>query len=237
VAFAYTGLARIGQTPTDKWLVHTVASARKHNDLAAICEHIRATATEAFANLRLDGSLRRHAFQGLGWFRPRGISALRPGVVTIANALAQDGTWLASAEAAFSIRTLIPARIQPGFVLTMIGVDPSPAEKKAVWRLIRRCARQRAGTRAFLTAMILSVRWLSRRYAAIGPGLMAICLPRKAIEQTESTDNFLAMASGPVDSGCTFLNIPSSGSTPVSFGPNAVMGGSFVGDVKIEALQ
>jgi len=236
VAFAYTGIANLEQTRTDRWFAQVVAAAGFSGDFRAICDHVQATATAAFEKLCVDAGLRRHAFQGVGWFRPRGETSLRPGVLTISNALSEDGRWLSSAAPTFTTRVLVPSDLPEGFLLESVGVDPSAAERRAIWRLVRRCARTRAGAGAFLRAMIVAVRWLGRRYAVIGPSLMAICLPKSAAEETERSGSFTAMASSPTDSRCTFLNIPPAGPRPISFGPHAVCGGSVIMDVEIHDL-
>ena len=108
VIIGYTGISKVNGENTDLWLTRVAASVNS-TDMGAISSKIRDEATSAFRRMNFASRYKRHAFQGAGWFSDPDRSALRPGIVTVHNAL-EFGTlaWLPYARPSFDLVTSFP---------------------------------------------------------------------------------------------------------------------------------
>lgn len=231
VAFSYAGLAQIGTASSDErtdfWLTRVISSGPT-DDMAQVAERIRVAATEAFAKLTCPAAVKRHAFQGVGWFRLKGESAFTPGIITIDNAVDhQTGTWLPEAKDEFMIVTQFPTRLPGSCILNSVGKSLNPHEKRAVVRFVRKCVKHRSSTPSVVgSSLVTSLQWLSSRYepdSPIGKGLMLVSLPRRSVEHSETSGHVLLLASTPSKTNQTFLYVSATGSVTY-FGPHFVMG-------------
>src|SRR4051812_26726217 len=68
VAFGYTGISHIENQRADTWLLGVVRT-QDTNNMSATAEAIREAATRAFRRMPVASRYKRHAFQGVGWFR------------------------------------------------------------------------------------------------------------------------------------------------------------------------
>lgn len=229
VIFGYTGISKVNGENTDLWLTR-VAASMATTDVGAISRRICDEATNAVHQMGFASRYKRHAFQGAGWFSDPNGSALRPGIVTIHNAL-EPGThaWLPYARRRFELVTDFPRIGQAQFHLTSVGLTPTPQEKGAIYRVVRKCVHRRLRRQqCVLYALVMSMRWLHHRYqpnSPIGPNMMAVSLPKSAAERTAQTGHFTALAAGPAAGTATFLDVNISGRADV-FGPHFVYGGS-----------
>lgn len=229
VIFGYTGISKVNGENTDLWLTRVAASVNS-TDMGKISRKIRDEATSAFRRMNLASRYKRHAFQGAGWFSDPKRPALRPGTVTVHNAL-ESGTlaWLPYARPSFELVTNFPQIGRAQFHLSSVGLTPTPAEKEAVYKLVRKCVHRRLRRQeSVLYALVFSMRWLHNRYqpnSPIGPNMMAVSLPKIAAEHVAQTGEFMAVAGGPVAGTTTFLDINISGRAEI-FGPHVVHGGS-----------
>lgn len=229
VIIGYTGISKVNGENTDLWLTRIAASVGS-TDMGAISRKIRDEATSAFKLMNFASRYKRHAFQGAGWFSDPERPTLRPGIVTIHNAL-ESGTlaWLPYARTSFDLVTNFPRIGSAQFHLTSVGLTPTPAERGAIFQLVRKCVHRRLRRQeSILNALVLSMRWLHNRYqpnSPIGPNVMAVSLPKVAAERVAKTGEFMALAGGPVAGTATFLDINISGRTEV-FGPHVVHGGT-----------
>jgi hypothetical protein len=191
VIFGYTGISRVTGNKTDSWLARVAASANS-TDMAVVARSIRDEATKDFKRMTFASRYKRHAFQGAGWFSNPDGPGLRPGIITIENALDPDtGDWLRYARPIFALKTEFPKLRRAQLYLTAVGLRPADHERGAVYQLVRKCVHRRERRQeAVLHAMILSMRWLHQRYepnSPIGPNLMAVSLPRVAAERLAQT--------------------------------------------------
>jgi hypothetical protein len=232
VAFGYTGLGAMGNQPTDVWLAHTIAGAG--TDMAAKTERVRQRAHVEVRRLPLPGHLKRHAFQGVGWFRLRPEGWLSPGLIWIHNTFDhQTGEFLSTALPEFRVASFFPFKLPGGYLLKHVGFDPTQSERSAVCRLIHKAVRHRRSTlKTVMDGLILSFRWLSTRHPdRIGASLMALCLPRRSVELFQETHRLPVLMGPPDDTAATFVYISSTGSK-VSFGPIVVMGGTVLSNFR-----
>jgi hypothetical protein len=232
VAFAYSGLSAIGGERSDDWVARVIADGPT-NDMAQVTHRIKERATRDFQQLNIASRFKHHAFQGVGWFRLKGEDWLSPGVITIDNAIDhQTGTWLAEPRVEFQVTTQFPSKLPGSCILNSVGLPPSAEEKNAVVRLVRKCAKHpRTTCRTVLHSLIISLRWLSSRHSQIGHGLMAICLPKRSVEESERTGHMLMIAGPPSDLISSFVYVSATGSA-VTFGPHFVGGRSVLTDFK-----
>jgi hypothetical protein len=234
VSFGYTGLAYIGQERTDTWLARVISEGPVL-DMAAVAERIRLAATATFRPLPKRS--RHHAFQAVGWFRLSGEQQLSPGIITIHNCIdEQTGLWLPEAFAEFRTSTQFPSSFPGGCVLNSIGVMPTPEERDAIIRLVRKCVKHRRSTPATVVqALIISAGWLSGRHPRIGNSILALCMPKRSVEEWERTRSFGLMAAPPNDMTATFSSASPRGGLTWN-GPHVVSEGIVLTDLKVGAL-
>jgi hypothetical protein len=224
VSFGYTGLANIGAVRTDDWLAKVISQGPTIRDMSAVADRIRTAANEAFRGI--PRGIGRHIFQGVGWFRLAGEKDLTPGVITIHNCLDEaTATWLPEAYPEFRISTQFPSSLPGNCILQSVGVDPTPQEKSAVLRLVRKCAKRKNPV-AVVQAMIRSMRWLSGRHSRIGNSFLAVSIPKRSVEEIERTGRLLLVASPPNDRTASFLYI--SAGKLIWHGPHIVKEGTFL---------
>ncbi|HEX6052487.1 MAG TPA: hypothetical protein VFZ21_24655 [Gemmatimonadaceae bacterium] len=217
MGFGYTGLAKIGAEPTDAWLASTAAEVPS-TDLKAVCDHIARRATEAFANLRIDRRLSRHAFIGVGWTARIGSAALHPTLCTISNAIDGSGEWKPLADPSFTLQVNNWDRFGAGFGIAAAGQTLRREEKYAMWRLIRRCVKKGTGPPAILRALVIAMNYSATKYNSVGRSLMALCMPRAAVERFMETGEAIFLAGVPLTEQNTFRYLRPGGS-PVTYGP------------------
>lgn len=234
VSFGYTGLAQILNERSDNWLARVISEGPT-NDMAEVAERIRSAASEAFRRMPNRAA---HAFQGVGWFRLKGENRLSPGIITIHNCLdEQTGLWLGEPSKDFRILTQFPSSLPGSCILNSVGVTPTARDKSAVLRLVRKCVKHRTSTPAtVLKALIVSMRWLSRRYVRIGKSLLAVSLPKNSVEEWERTGRFMLLAAPPNDLTATFTYVSPRGSQ-TWFGPHIASQGVVLTDVKVGSLD
>ncbi len=234
--FGYTGLSEIGGERTDTWLAKVISQSDT-NDMAAVTNHIRESANRAFERMTGPKKNRRCAFQGVGWLRLQGESDFSPASLTIHNAIdPQTGMWLAEPIDEFRLNTRWPSHFPNYCVMESVGVIPSLAEKDAVFRLVRRCVKRHKSTPLTVReALIRSLRWLSTRHKTVGPGMMAVCLPKRGAEEAERTGRRMVLAGTYSDVAPTFVYISAEGSAKY-FGPHFVSKGVVLTDFQAGSL-
>jgi hypothetical protein len=233
VVFGYTGISKINGENTDLWLARmALAATVQSNDMAKVCYRIQDEATLAFKRMSFSSKYKRHAFQAVGWFsNPEG-PKLRPGIITLQNAIdPKTNGWLLEARSEFDLSKNFPLLGRKQFVLNSVGLSPTARERSAILQFIRKCVHRRTRQKeAVLEAMIISMRWLHFRYepnSPIGPNIMAVSIPRLSVENSAQSGDFVALASGPLDNVATFLDVNITGRKHF-FGPHFVCGGTMM---------
>ena len=237
--FGYTGISKINGENTDLWLTR-IAASTSSSDMGVIARTIRDEATSAFRRMNFASRYKRHAFQGAGWFSSPDDHGLRPGTVTVHNAI-ESGTikWLPYARPSFELSVDLPRIGRAQFYLYSVGLTLGQSEMSAIYRLVRKCVHRRQRRQeSTLWALILSVRWLHDRYepnSPIGPNVVAVSLPRVAAERVAETGEFLAVSSGPAATHATFLDVNASGRIE-TFGPNVAHAGSMMSGFAVRPI-
>lgn len=248
LVLGYTGISLVDGQRADRWLANTLA---KHcsNSIDQTLAGLREEATAAFARMKIDRRYKRHAFHGIGWFNTEKDPYLRPGIITVTNFFDRPTKrWLSVAKDEFEsslwglsgFEGLHGPRIQRHqFYVTSVGTQPSPAEQATIFSVLRSCAhRDRGRSRVMLQAMVMATRWLSTRYepnSPIGRNLLAVALPRRAVERQLATGGIATISSGPEDEAATFLSVPEF-QRAEHYGPNFVVRGCAMVDFRAGPL-
>lgn len=230
-SFGYTGLAEVGSVRTDNWLANVVAKSSSR-DMSQTLTAIRDSATEAFRSINLPAEIKRHAFQGVGWVFEKGFPSAVPGVLTVSNAIGNRWEWLPAARESFDRRVALFPTLPRGFELMSVGQDISDRHRRAVLRLVGRCAKHSAPPGAFLRSLLLSMRWLGGWYPTIGPSLMAVSIPKEAAEIVARTGRMEALLAGPLGRTASFLCFGPDGRAQ-PYGPHAATRGIVLSNFEV----
>jgi hypothetical protein len=225
--FAYTGLAYVGQTRTDRWLVDRLASAFQQSkpNIGAAIGIIATEASQAFQ--RISGRERkRHEFVAVGWgtFQAEP-DRLRPSILRLSNTLDETGNWLPQAKRHFE---LIPTFLQNdepfGFLAS--GQKLSDAEEASIRRNLGRSLAHGRGPGAVARLLTTLVRIVASRNTRVGKSMLINVLPIRAVGKQGAsgvpTNEELPLSHlSSRTEEATFLYVAADHS-PRSYGPNAV---------------
>lgn len=183
VAFAYTGLAEIEGLKTDHWLLDKLMPIREipQMPLAAVCAKIAYHATQAFQKPPLSLFPRpflRHAFIGVGWFpgtRLKPVSFL----VSISNALNDEGEWLAEAKDTFTVNLHSTGSELP-FELCAAG-ELNKRKRIELMRLLRKCVCKGTGPKPIADTFAATIREKAAANPRVGSALLLASIPKGVI--------------------------------------------------------
>lgn len=97
--FGYSGLAKIAGLNTDIWLALLLGNAQPTDPFP----YVATEAANAMHGLALSGDIKRLAFIAIGWRRDDANTDYLPIITIVTNAMRKDGSWLPTADDAFSI--------------------------------------------------------------------------------------------------------------------------------------
>jgi hypothetical protein len=231
VVFGYSGISHIEGQRTDAWIAD-IAAKETSGNLSSICRRIRIEASRAFQRTLLESSKKRHAFQCIGWFWAADGSSLRPGIVTIHNALdLKNRVWRADAKAIFDGVIDFPQLSGSQFKLTWIGEQLSEAEISELNLNIAKCMTMGEGKQeAVLEALIQAALTIGNNRgpaSRVGPNLMAVSLPRAAADTVVHSGLLHVIARGPTPHSATFLDVNPDAPRKIN-GPICVLRGTLV---------
>jgi hypothetical protein len=238
MSFGYTGIAEILGQPTDLWLMDRVAEVV--NDAGAIFEHIRARATEDFPKMTSNTmEEKRHVFQIVWWYRKRIDLPFVPAITHIENTVnPETAKWLPRSRPEFKIHSREFSRLTDGqYRWISTGYQPSPDQKKRIKDLIRgSLIHERSSPLAVIDAIAMAIREISRSsgtdISTVGEDLLAVRIPKTAVERAYATDDFSIFMAPPSLDAPTFLYLPKQGG-PIHYGPHLVMGGAACFNVQV----
>lgn len=230
MSFGYTGISKILGQDTDHWLTNRVAQVGDKS-AAEIFEHIRARATEDF--LRYYGYSmpeKRHVFQIVGWSRTEQHSGYVPIIAHIENAIdPTTGLWLKNSRREFRVHVRgFSFRKKFKYAWTTAGYQLSPAQKVRMKNLIRgSLVRENSSPMAVIESIAIAIRELSDSsgsdVSTIGKDLLAVRIPRKAVERMIDTGTFSVLFAPHAPEITTFVYLSNEGSS-IQWGPHIVMG-------------
>jgi hypothetical protein len=228
LAIAYSGLAEICGIRTDLWLAEIVARWNRV-ELSELVQAIANSATRDFSRMQIDPRWRRHAFHGVGWYYNPSTRLLVNQAFKISNAIDErTGSWLPAALPEF--RTWGPGEmpLNSGYFLESVGSRLHPSELGHLRAIADACVRRPEWhAPALLQGLARGVRELSQRYDTIGPGVMAISLPRLSVETADRTGHSFAIVGRPEESVATFWYVTATGIAE-ALGPVFVNGSTII---------
>ena len=236
-AFAYTGLAKMGNVPMDEWLTRALVNARTQS-LSDAVHSVAQQATVGFQKIRYSRKVKRHAFVGVGWTQLRNETFVSPIICSVSNALDENGNWLDEARDEFSIKyTIGPG--QPCFNVVSYGQTLPAKDLSQLRRKIRKCFERKTGPEPIVKYLTNEILRIAGRNSKVGKSLMVVCLPKKT---ALSTPQFLLTDMGPT-APMTLKEMPSfyylarSGAGKIRFAPNTACGGQGFRNVELERLN
>lgn len=198
MAFAYTGLSRLGRLPTADWLIEHLARATSLPDGMEI---ITKAASSDLMRVNFPPSIgteerrrrRRIAVVGVGFAMPRRgmtggeskssliddvdpIKARVPLMVLSSNFFEPPGSWSSLAERRLSWVECILARNQ-SHLLFPTGQSLTNLEYDDLRRRIRRCVEHKTSVFPVALAMVQAVRAVAKRNPLVGANLMCMVIP------------------------------------------------------------
>lgn len=189
MTFAYTGISEIEGVATDLWLLDCFAKVSTA-DLHQMCERVRERADSAFSRLSATTNPNlRHMFVGVCWDVIND-GPLSPLLVTIANALSDDGKWLDSPQAQFELRINQWGRVRrqadrSGTLhVAAHGVRITDREKADIWRTLRAVTKKISDPWIVVQTMMGLLDYVAKNHSAVGPGLISVYIPKVAAEQS-----------------------------------------------------
>lgn len=216
LAIGYTGLAEIAGSKTDEWLLDVVREVLPYNPLQ-ISKAIAKSATKDFRKILLPSDKKTHTFLVSGWAKfSTQDTRLTPFNSFISNTLDDRGEWTSQARDTFVILTIHLADLP--FELQMVGRPVKPKLLNDLTRQIRNYVERERGSEGYIQMLASAIRTMSKSDPLIGRNLMAVSLPRVALEQNIGVAIPLALPL-PRDA-VTALYLPESGDGSVLYAPH-----------------
>jgi hypothetical protein len=175
--FGYTGLASIGDAPTDRWLA-TLLCAPGLN-LQRGLRRVADEATAAFKRIRLPSAKKRHAFVGVGWSQPPPGSEYVPVLCVVSNFTNTRAEEAPQAQEDFRVDITRLDPRQNRFIFP--AGQPLLPEEVAALRLHAGTVVKRAGAVALAELLAKTVRHVAARNRAVGASLMVGVIPKAAV--------------------------------------------------------
>ena len=177
LAWAYTGLANVKPAPrgeTGLWLWERL-TGRAARPVIDDLQRVRHEATQVFSRIaHLGPRAKPHAFVAAGWDDEEEV----PFAASISNALLENQVWADRASKEFVIRRF---RLEEGGRALFVYGQPPNAAGHAVLARAHHTLDGAATGEQVLAILIQFVRANASTNPAIGPGLLAIVLPRTAV--------------------------------------------------------
>jgi len=176
LAMSYTGLAEVGNQPTDDWLLDAVSQIGPA-PLSQLYSELGRRAAHDLSLQNVEARHKRFAIAIAGWSRRSTQSALHPFVATTSNAMGERLRWLPEAQPHFRSWHQVLRRDQ-SFILQPIGQPISSDTLRELTINIRKAVRRNAGPLAIIQCLAKAIRTVARDNPSVGSSLMAIALPR-----------------------------------------------------------
>jgi hypothetical protein len=237
MAFACTGLGRIGEHSTDHWLMQALVNART----ASLSEALHSLAAQGTARLRklgLPKVYKRLAFAGIGWALLPEAEFLSPVICSVSNAQADDWSWLHEATDEFRVRYNIGPQL-PASNIISAGVPLPQGELTTVRRHLRRCLARGTGPEPVARLLVKEIRRIAGMHGTVGKNLMVTCLPAQSVFAAEhpTLTNLAPSAPFTMRDNPSFYHVSATDRDVVTYGPNLVGCGVGYRDWKAERLN
>jgi hypothetical protein len=231
VAFAYTGISTVGNTPTHLWIADSLAG------IDSIPLATRAIRERATNDLRLVNTRRktwkRLAVIGVGWYQESLSSPAIPMLALVTNFHDANGNQLDYPLDKFISKLWLIKNLGHREVYCVsVGQKLDADIAKNLYRNLKKCVtRPDVGPMAYLRLIINAMREVASRNHCVGKELLTVSLPRSALGK-----NYITMADGtramysvtakPAKYEKAFLYCAEGDEEGVEYGPDFVYGGT-----------
>ena len=186
MALGYTGLAQIKTRKTDEWLAGILARAQSSPEALEI---IKNEATAHFRGISQTPRQRRHAFVGVGWTRTAADGAIRPFFSRVSNFHDAQDQELPAASDEFTVRNVLLDASDPPR-LDATGRQLTEDERL----LLGAGLRYMKDPTEIALALARTIRVVAGRDNAVGRGVLAVHIPRAAVENPDQ--RFMVVSGG-----------------------------------------
>ena len=238
VAFGYTGLATIQSRPTDYWLSEALlgsVSPQGTVSLNEAIESVRVKATSDFKKIPAKYKRwKRLTIIGVGWVQLFDTKETKPAICLISNCIDDKGNDLVEPKEEFSAFLFIYNQLPDGFVAVTIGQQMSLDKASSLKRNITRCVKRKGiGPKPIIRLLFETIRDVAKDNVAVGKSIMVACIPKESlrssrIRMSDGSIAYLVLSSKPRKFDRTFLYVPDGQDEGVEYGPNFVLGGSWL---------
>ncbi|MBM3167011.1 MAG: hypothetical protein FJZ94_06165 [Chloroflexi bacterium] len=246
MAFAYSGLAELEGMRTDLWLAN-VLSSPSARALPEALTAIRDRASECFRHLPYPYSPQQkiQSFVGVGWASlaeeasSQPISTqqkdFQPILIEITNYRNEQGDLLSHARDEFTIHSST-IKESHSVALFVAGQSLYKSEGDKLKRKLTQAIDKQAGPWSMIRLMAQTIHEVSRRNSAVGKNLMAVSIPKSAIEHNHNIINihgqkaYVVFSMVPQKDVRTFWYMPDGKNDGVEYGPILVCGGNVLTD-------
>jgi len=236
VIFGYTGLARIHlTTPTDYWLAEALlksVSPQGTISLNDVIESVRIKATKDFKQEVAKN--KRLTIIGIGWVQLLETKDTKPAICWISNYLDDAGNELPEPYEEFKSNLLIFNQLPNGFIVVAIGQQVNPDKASSLKHNIARCLRHKdIGPEPISRLLIEVIRDVAKYNITVGRSVLVACIPKESLRSSripmpDGSIGYIVSSSKPRKSDRTFLYIPEGQDQGVEYGPDFVLGASWL---------
>jgi hypothetical protein len=226
IVFGYTGLARLGGTYTDEWLMDRLSrltQKRLDDKLMMLAHEVRDTVRKCRNVPRMRRFL---AILGIGFARESGQRELRPLFCLISNCHQEN--WRPASSAFDGVRLLSrPLGPSRSVEYESVGQRMSTDDERLLRRRMRRLhEKSRLDGQTMIPILAEAIRSVARRNERVGKNLLAVAIPRKSVRPGR-----LLLTAGTGDEGHpTFLYLPAGTSSPEHYAPAITASGVQIKD-------
>ncbi len=225
----YTGLAEIERIPTHEWIAMALA-AEHCSDPSTASRILAARATIAFSRKH---KIHKHTFVITGWAYFENLTGLRPFVGFITNTMNEAGQLLPKASNNFCART--KALHDAEELWLSVSGEPVLLERgNALERNLRKLIAKEISSKAALRFLVDEVIHTAGQVNTVGNKILALCIPRKAAQETIDSGTSPLLAAQPNEDTASFCYFEPTYSELQQFGPTVTCGGSAFTDVKTQ---
>jgi hypothetical protein len=238
VVFGYTGLARVLGKPTDYWLSEALLvniSPQGTISLDEAIESVRAKATKDFKRMVMkDKRWKRLIIMGAGWVQFFDTKQIKPSICLISNCIDDTGNYLVEPYDEFKINRFIFNEMPNGFITIAIGQQLNHAKGIALNHNISRCLKHAGiGPEPVSRLLIEAIRDVAKYNITVGCSVLVACIPKESIHSSrirmrDGSVAYIVLSSKPRKFDRTFQYVPDGQDEGVEYGPNFVLGGSWL---------
>ena len=227
----YTGLAQMEGTPTHEWIAKTLA-AEQCSDPANASRILSERAKAALSSV--PRHLPRQEFVIAGWAHFTNLTGLRSHVCVITNMRDVTGRILFT-EPAESFAVLLHALQDGEDLWTYVIGQPLQLERtKRLERNLQNLVKREMSPKAALRLLVDEVIHTSGQRHTVGKKVLALCIPRHAVQSGIETGRSAMIATQPNEHGASFCYFDPTYSELQQFGPAVTCAGRAVTDVTTE---